>query len=217
MGDLNSLTRTHTHTHTLSVFPNSPPSSDLAGNEIAAAGTGVGKRDISKISAPRQAWRSRYILTETCIWIEHFAIHGACLLAPGTQDLGLGTWDLRIVSHCHPSRPFCVVASIRHSMVSVGLLVLGHLSLPPLCLTKGPRMVLVSTLVVRSVQGPQGHLGRLVTECCDRKSNLPGLSPHVSRFLFLCVQSNQAIDCCIHRSLHRHIRIMPARKIECAL
>lgn len=80
-------------------------------------------------------------------------------------------------------------------------------------------MVLVWTLVVRSSQGTPkaSHLGRLVTDCRDRKSNLPGLSPHVSRFLFLCIQRNQSIDCCIHRSLHRHIRIMPARKIECVL
>lgn len=61
---------------------------------------------------------------------------------------------------------------------------LGHLSLLPLCLTKGPPRVLVLTLVVGSSQAPRGHLGRLVTDCCAPKSNLPGLSPHVSRFLF---------------------------------
>lgn len=44
--------------------------------------------------------------------------------------------------------------------------------------------MLVWTLVVRSFQGPRGHLGRLATDCCAPKSNLPGLSPHVSRFLF---------------------------------
>lgn len=115
------------------------------------------------------------------------------------------------------TRPFRLVASTRDVMVSAGLLVLDHLSLPPLCSTKDRRAGLVWTLVVRSFQASQGHLGRLVTDCCDHKSNLPGLSPHVSRFLFLCIQSNQSIDCCIHRSLHRHIRIMPARKIECVL
>lgn len=102
-------------------------------------------------------------------------------------------------------------------MVSLRLLVLGHLSLLPLRLSIDHRTVLVWTLVIPSFQGSQGHLGRLVTDCCDRKSNLSGLSPHVSRFLFLCVQSNQSIDCCIHRFLHRHFRIMPARKIECVL
>lgn len=133
-----------------------------------------------------------------------------------------GTWDRSwnlgispaLTSHQDPSIWW---ASTRDLMVSARLLVLGHPSLLPLRLSIDHRAVLVWTLVIPSFQGSQGHLGRLVTDCCDRKSNLPGLSPHVSRFLFLCVQSNQSIDCCIHRSLHRHFRIMPARKIECVL
>lgn len=121
-GDLNS----HTHSLYFFFFAHSLSSSDLAGNEIAAAGTWVGKRDISKISAPRQAWRSRYILTETCIWIERLAIHGACLLAPDTQawrDLGPDLGPGEYVSHCttNPSRPSSVVASTRDMMVSAGL------------------------------------------------------------------------------------------------
>lgn len=136
------------------LFSHSPSSSDLAGNEIAAAGTGVGKRDISKVSGPRQAWRSRYILTETCIWIEHLAIHGACLLAPDTQawqDLGpdLGTGGARLALPSIGTRQCSVVASTRDIMVPSGVLVLGHLSLLPLCFTKGPRTMLVLTLVVR--------------------------------------------------------------------
>lgn len=116
----------------------------------------MGKRDISKVSGPRQAWRSRYILTETCIWIEHLAIHGACLLAPDTQawqdlgpDLGPRGGGSTSCSALHRDRQCSVVASIRDIMVPSGVLVLGHLSMLPLCFTKGPRTMLVLTLVVR--------------------------------------------------------------------
>jgi len=130
-GDLNS--------RTLFLFSRSASSSDLAGNEIAAAGTRVGKRDISKISGPRQAWRSRYILTETCIWIEHLAIHRLCLLAHGTpawQGLGPDLGPQGTSCLAHPPAPVRVVPSTRVMIVSSGLLVLGHPSLLPLCLTK---------------------------------------------------------------------------------
>lgn len=118
--------------------------------------------------------------------------------------------------HQHPS-VWC--HRIRVMIVSSpGALVLGHLSLLPLCLTKGPPTMLVSTLVVGLFQAPRGHLGRLVTDCCAPKSNLPGLSPHVSRFLFsLYTRATTWLSARIHWSLHshtRHIRIMPAREID---
>lgn len=146
-----------------------------------------------------------------------------CSRYAGLAGLGTGPGTWGYVSHCHPPRPFpygginprcdglCWTACARPPIAATVVLDQG----PP------HRASLdVGRSLARSFQGSQGsqsHLGRLVTDCRDHKSNLPGLSPHVSRFLFLCTQSNQSIDCCTHRSLHRHIRIMPARKIECAL
>lgn len=84
-GDLNS------HTHSLFFCPLSFVKRPRRKRDSGCGDVGGQARHFQDFCSKTVAWRSRYILTETCIWIEHFAIHGACLLAPGTQawrDLG---------------------------------------------------------------------------------------------------------------------------------
>lgn len=83
-GDLNS------HMHSL-FYPLSFVKRPRRKRDSGCGDVGGQARHFQDFCSKTVAWRSRYILTETCIWIEHFAIHGACLLAPGTQawrDLG---------------------------------------------------------------------------------------------------------------------------------
>jgi hypothetical protein len=118
--------------------PALPSSSDLAGNEMAAAGTRVGKRDTSKISGPRQAWRSRYGLTETCIWIEQSSLRSHA----GRGQPGFGTRPRNPQGNVY----VCLFGPPRDD----GLMrtcARPPISLLPLCLTKAPRTMLGWALV----------------------------------------------------------------------
>lgn len=116
-----------------------------------------GKRDISKISGPRQAWRSRYVLTETCIWVEHFAIHSACLLAAGTQDVGPGGY----VPHIVHQKSFPSLLCGGHQLAPTTVVCVMvcwcsvHLSLAAVVLDRGIRAMLVWALVVLRSKFPR--------------------------------------------------------------